>query len=84
MLERVHATRRDPTATNDFEAVENQDALQQALGALSADERETIALRYGADLTVPEIAKLLGEKASTIHGRVYSALRKLRVELDAT
>ena len=41
-----------------------------------------IALRYGADLTVPEISKLTREKLSTVEGRVYRALRKLKNELD--
>ena len=53
-----------------------------ALATLSVEEREAIALRYGADLTVPEIAKLKGEKLTTIEGRVYRALRKLKNELD--
>jgi DNA-directed RNA polymerase specialized sigma24 family protein len=41
-----------------------------------------VALRYGADLTVPEIAKLKREKLTTVEGRVYRALRKLRERLD--
>ena len=40
-------------------AVEERDAVQRALATLSADEREAIALRFGADLTVPEIATVL-------------------------
>jgi RNA polymerase sigma-70 factor (ECF subfamily) len=40
-----------------------------------------VALRYGADLTVPEIAKVTGERLTTVEGRVYRALRKLREEL---
>ena len=63
-------------------AVEHRDELGRALVALSADEREAIALRFGADLTVPEIAKLLGERLTTVEGRVYRALRKLRSELS--
>jgi RNA polymerase sigma-70 factor, ECF subfamily len=62
--------------------VEHRDEVQRALGVLSPEEREAIALRFGADLTVPEIAKVLGEKLSTVEGRVYRALRKLREELD--
>ena len=41
----------------------------------------TIGLRFGADLTVPEIAKLKKEKLTTVEGRVYRALRKLREDL---
>ena len=65
-----------------FERVEARDALSRALMTLSEEEREAVALRYGADLTLPEIAKLAGEKLTTVEGRVYRALRKLREELE--
>ena len=51
------------------------------MATLSEEEREAVALRYGGELTVPEIAELLGEKLTTVEGRVYRALRKLRAEL---
>ena len=63
-------------------AVEDRDAVGRALEVLSGEEREAIALRFGADLTVPEIAKLTGERLTTVEGRVYRALRKLREELS--
>jgi RNA polymerase sigma-70 factor (ECF subfamily) len=63
------------------EAVEHRDVVQRALTVLSPEEREAIALRFGAELTVPEIAKTLGEPLTTVEGRVYRALRKLRGEL---
>jgi RNA polymerase sigma-70 factor, ECF subfamily len=62
-------------------AIEHRDELGRALAALSGEEREAIALRFGADMTVPEIAKVLGEPLTTVEGRVYRALRKLRDEL---
>jgi RNA polymerase sigma-70 factor, ECF subfamily len=62
-------------------AIEQRDAVQRGLATLSDEEREAVALRFGADLTVPEMAKLLGEKLTTVEGRVYRALRKLRGEL---
>jgi RNA polymerase sigma-70 factor (ECF subfamily) len=62
----------------ELEAVEDRDLIQRALAQLSSEEREAIALRFGADLTVPEIAKLTKEKLSTVEGRVYRGLRKLR------
>lgn len=65
-----------------LDAVADRDTLARALPLLSEEEREAIALRFGADLTVPEMAKLTGEKLSTVEGRVYRALRKLRDELD--
>ena len=57
-------------------------SLQRALVTLSSDEREAIALRFGADLSVPEMARVLGEPLTTVEGRVYRALRKLRERLE--
>jgi RNA polymerase sigma factor (sigma-70 family) len=68
-------------AADELAGVEGRDELQRALAALSAEEREAIALRYGGDLTVPEIAKLTGERLTTVEGRVYRALEKLRGRL---
>jgi RNA polymerase sigma factor (sigma-70 family) len=61
--------------------VEHRDQVQRALAVLSAEEREAIALRFGAELTVPEMAEVLGEPLTTVEGRVYRALRKLRAAL---
>ena len=61
--------------------VEARDELGRALAVLTGEEREAIALRFGADMTVPEIAKVLGEPLTTVEGRVYRALRKLREAL---
>jgi RNA polymerase sigma factor (sigma-70 family) len=66
-----------------LERAEHREDLAHALESLSGEEREAIALRYGADLTVPEIAKLKKEKLTTVEGRVYRALRKLRERLDS-
>ena len=65
-----------------LEAIGDRDALSRALATLSDEEREAVALRFGADLTVPEMAAALGEKLTTVEGRVYRALRKLRDELE--
>ena len=64
-----------------FADLEHRDQLSRALGVLSPEEREAVALRFGADLSVPEIAKVLGLELTTAEGRVYRALRKLRAEL---
>jgi RNA polymerase sigma-70 factor (ECF subfamily) len=69
-------------ASDRLAAVEARDELGRAMSKLSAAEREAIALRFGAELTVPEAAQLLGEPLTTVEGRVYRALRKLRDALD--
>jgi RNA polymerase sigma factor (sigma-70 family) len=68
----------DELADREFDDVADRDLLNRSLATLSDEEREAISLRYGADLTVPEIAKLTGEPLTTVEGRVYRALRKLR------
>jgi RNA polymerase sigma-70 factor, ECF subfamily len=80
VLEEIAAA---PAAAFDGPSVEERDALARALATLSAEEREAISLRYGADLSVPQIAKATGERLTTVEGRVYRALRKLREELEA-
>ena len=65
-----------------FDAIDDRDRLGRALQSLTSEEREAVALRFGAELTVPEIATLSGEKLSTAEGRVYRALRKLRQRLE--
>ena len=78
-LERVSAG--PPASAPELERVEDRDSLARALDTLSAEEREAIALRYGADLTSPEIARATAERLTTVEGRIYRALRKLRDEL---
>jgi RNA polymerase sigma-70 factor (ECF subfamily) len=80
-LERV-ASRPSPGSTGEMQEVSDRDLISRNLAVLTDKEREAIALRFGADLTVPEIAKLTGEKLTTMEGRVYGALRKLRDAMD--
>lgn len=64
-----------------LDLAESRQSLSAALATLSTEEREAVALRYGADLSVPEVARVLGESVTTMEGRVYRALRKLREAL---
>jgi RNA polymerase sigma-70 factor (ECF subfamily) len=63
-------------------AVEHRDELQRALTRLNDDEREAIALRFGADLKLRDVARVLGEGESAVEGRIYRGLQKLRDELQ--
>lgn len=68
-------------AESALEEVGLRDELRGALRVLSQEEREAIALRFGADLTLPEIARVTGRPLTTVEGRVYGGLRKLRKAL---
>jgi RNA polymerase sigma-70 factor (ECF subfamily) len=64
-----------------FSGVEARDEIGRAMQVLSGEEREAISLRFGAELTVPEIAVVLDQPLTTVEGRVYRALRKLKEAL---
>jgi RNA polymerase sigma factor (sigma-70 family) len=68
----------DEFADRELDDVADRDELNRSLATLSPEEREAISLRFGADLTVAEIAKLTGERPATVESRVYRALGKLR------
>jgi RNA polymerase sigma factor (sigma-70 family) len=80
--ERLGSERAANPATRELERVDARDVVARALGSLSPAERDALALRFGADLTLPEIAGLTGNPLTTVEGRVYGALRKLRDELE--
>jgi RNA polymerase sigma-70 factor (ECF subfamily) len=62
--------------------VDDRDAVMSALRRLPEVERDALALRFGAGLTNPEIARATGEKLTTVEGRVYRALGRMRDLLD--
>jgi RNA polymerase sigma-70 factor, ECF subfamily len=78
-LERVGAEGRPDVEPA---AVEDRDELSQALAALNEKEREALALRFGADLTLREVARVLREPAPAVEKRIYRALERLRKELE--
>lgn len=57
-------------------------ALAEALATLSPRDREIVALRFGADLTGPEIAELTELSLANVQQILSRALRKLRAELQ--
>jgi RNA polymerase sigma factor (sigma-70 family) len=82
ILQHVGAGAQMESADPALTAVEHRDELYRALALLNEDEREALALRFGADLKLHEVARVLGEGESAVEGRIYRALRKLRAELD--
>jgi RNA polymerase sigma-70 factor (ECF subfamily) len=64
------------------ETLDTRDAILRGLATLGDDEREAVALRYGADLSLREIASITGTRTTTIKGRLHRGLEKLRESLD--
>ena len=70
----------DPGVT--VENSEQYDRLQQALGTLPDEQRETILLRYFSGMSFAEIAKLTGRPLGTALARAHRGLEKLRTILS--
>jgi RNA polymerase sigma factor (sigma-70 family) len=56
--------------------------LERALEMLGGREREIIGLRYGGDLTGPEIAEITGLTLANVQQILSRSLRRLRAELE--
>jgi RNA polymerase sigma-70 factor (ECF subfamily) len=56
--------------------------LERALGSLGERERELIALRYGGDLSGPEIAELTGLSLANVQQILSRSLRRMRASME--
>ena len=57
--------------------------LAQAVARLDPRAQELVALRYGADLTAAQIARLLDMRPNTVEVALHRALARLRELLEA-
>jgi RNA polymerase sigma-70 factor (ECF subfamily) len=57
--------------------------LEAALAELSARERELIALKFGGDMSGPEIAKVTGLTLANVQQILSRSTRRMRAKLDA-
>lgn len=64
-------------------AAEEAAAVREALRGLEEPYRETVALRYFAGLTVPEIAEACDRPQGTVKTHLHRGLLRLRDRLDA-
>lgn len=56
--------------------------LVEALAQLGERDREVLALRFGGDLTGPEVAQVLGLSLANVQQIMSRSLRRLRALLD--
>lgn len=64
------------------DVLEDRDAIRRGLTRLPDDEREAVALYYGADLSVDEIARVTRTRTTTVKGRLHRARGRLRELLE--
>jgi RNA polymerase sigma-70 factor (ECF subfamily) len=73
----------DPAATGELESVVDRDQLERAFRRLSLDHRAVVVLHHYLDLTLDEVADVVGVSVGTIRSRLHHAMRGLRAALDA-
>ena len=71
----------DPSSFED--RVDSAIVLRNAVARLDERDRELIALRYGADLSIREMSELLGVRANTLEVALHRARGRLASKLDA-
>ena len=73
-----------PTVEGPEERAIASPELVEALATLSDRDREVVALRFGADLSGPEIARMLDLSLANVQQILSRSLRKLRTLLENT
>jgi RNA polymerase sigma-70 factor, ECF subfamily len=72
----------EPAIEPGLTASDHED-LARAIGRLTEDEQIVLGLRFGRDLTIPQIALATAIPEGTAKSRLHHALAHLRAELDA-
>ncbi|HLT70489.1 MAG TPA: RNA polymerase sigma factor [Acidimicrobiales bacterium] len=63
-------------------ALLSHDSVRELLGVLSPDQRDVVLLRVVADLSVEEVARLLGKREGAVKALQHRALASLRRHLE--
>lgn len=73
----------EPPAPDHSSSVAARDEVYRALAGLAPQERVLLVLRYGHDLALAEIARLMNVSLGTTKSRLHRALEKLRNEMES-
>jgi RNA polymerase sigma-70 factor, ECF subfamily len=68
---------------SDAERLCLRDQIEQGMSRLDPDERVLLALRFGRDLSVPQIARQLAIAEGTVKSRLHHTLEHLRAAIEA-
>ena len=61
----------------------DRDDLDRAIGRLKEDEQIVLGLRFGRDMTIPQIATQLRLPEGTVKSRLHYALEHVRAAIEA-
>jgi RNA polymerase sigma-70 factor (sigma-E family) len=67
--------------TDEIAGVQLRDALATVLGQLGARQRAVLVLRFYEDLSVEQVAELLGISAGTVKSQTSKAVAQFRLQL---
>jgi RNA polymerase sigma factor (sigma-70 family) len=69
-------------AVDDVRRVADRDELERAFLELSVEHRSVLVLVHYVGLPAPEVARILGIPAGTVHSRLHHATRRMRTILE--
>lgn len=80
--------KKKETLTEEMPEIPTQDQYQETelravLDQLDDKSRTVVILRYFEDLKLEDIADIVGDNLNTVKARLYRALKKLRLNLEA-
>jgi RNA polymerase sigma-70 factor, ECF subfamily len=73
----------EPATADEMGSIHDRDQLERGFRRLSIDHRAVVVLHHYLDLSIDEVAEVLGVPAGTIRSRLHHAMRGLRAALDA-
>lgn len=80
----LHLLPTDEPATADASSwIHDRDQLERGFRRLSIEHRAVVVLHHYLDLSIDEVAEVLGIPAATVRSRLHHAMRGLRAALDA-
>jgi RNA polymerase sigma-70 factor (ECF subfamily) len=72
-----------PPAADSSAGVGDRDEVGRAMAHLDANDRALLALRFGHDLELPDVAAALGIPLGTAKSRLHRALGRMRKEMES-
>jgi RNA polymerase sigma-70 factor, ECF subfamily len=71
----------DHPAPDSLDGASLRDAVSRSIECLVPDQRVAVALRFWNDLSIDEIARVMGVPSGTIKGRLHTANQRIKAEL---
>ncbi len=81
-LDSLAVATSDPDPSSLLAEAQQEAALQRMIGELSQQEQELLRLRYGAELSFEEMARVLGKGREAVKKGLYRLLARLQARME--